>query len=62
MSIKIGEKEALKKKPPVKIHYRGDKEEAKMLTQNSKLAFRKHKPPKTFQLFADKTYYLSNIF
>jgi hypothetical protein len=28
----------------------GDKEEAKMLTQNTKSAFRKQKPPKNFSI------------
>ena len=49
VSIKNREKKGIKKSP-CEITTGGDKEEAKMLTQNTKLAFRKHKPPKTFNI------------
>jgi len=53
LSIKLGRKmlSCKKKNPPDKLISGGDKEEAKMLTQNSKSAFRKHKPPKNFILY-----------
>jgi len=49
----------IKKNPPAKTG--GDKEEAKMLTQNTKSAFRKQKPPKTFQYYISKFYVTCQI-